>query len=326
MSLFGNQSTSGGTISLNIQGLSQNASFLNLDCSRYLNVGTGSFTSLTASSASFTSMTTTTLTATSGLITTMTSTWIFGTLATAAQSNITSVGSLTGLTVAGTMSSVNSNITGTLTAASLTTTGTSYLGGTTLYVVGGATNRVGINTTSPAYSLDVSGGGVNVVGTGNYYRIAGQPVLGYKVNGSTIPFDLDVTGILSVTSTSTLTGAVTCGGNLNVNSGVISQKSKSVPSMYCTTSVFTTSSGTNSTNIDITDFTYSGNLPAMIAQNGDYAANNGFFPTSVTPLYWNGSGYITPGNTGGTITHALVQYTSSAATPSRINIQALYVP
>ena len=143
---------------------------------------------------------------------------LIGPLATGAQPNITSVGTLSALTVAGGQitgtlaTAAQPNITSLGTLSSLNVTGNLAIDTNTL-TVNSAANRVGIATTTPLHPLDVTG---DINSSGNL-RIAGTSVLSATALGS---------GVLtsSLTSVGTLGSlAVTntvSAGNMTVTDGI----------------------------------------------------------------------------------------------------------
>ena len=116
-----------------------------------------------------------------------------GTLTTASQPNITSIGTLSSLNVSGALSASSLNV----------TNGTSI--DSTTFNVDATNNRVGINTSNPAYALDVTGD-CNI--TGNF-----------KVNGTNLS-----TGGSSITSgsvtltTFNITSVISTGTNYTLGS------------------------------------------------------------------------------------------------------------
>jgi hypothetical protein len=179
---------------------------------RFGNVSTNAISATAVTVSSLTGLSTLNVTgnASFGNVSTnaISATAITGTLQTASQPNITSVGTLSTLNVTGDLL-VNGNT----------------------FDVDAANNRVGIGTTTPSYRLDVVGD-TNLQGTGNVYRINTSPVLSLTSLGNTvITSNLTSVGTLSTlnvsnnarfgnVSTNVITATAITGSTLSVTGNV----------------------------------------------------------------------------------------------------------
>jgi hypothetical protein len=141
--------------------------------------------------------------AAAGTFTTLTSTsGITGTLQTAAQPNVTSVGTLTSLDVTGTATAGNISTTGTATVGTSTVTGNETVGGT-LTATGVVTANSTVNSTSVSTGAIVTPGGVGIAKDVNIGGLANIGTL--QLSGNTVS---SLSGDIVVKST---TGAVKIG-------------------------------------------------------------------------------------------------------------------
>ena len=185
-----------------------------------------------------------------------------------------------------------------------------------------------------ALDNNMSGAKYFALGQSAKYLNQGEIAFYYSGNGSIsnyISLGLDGLGsVLYVTGSksssignvginkSSPTCALDVTGNINASIGM-SIKAITVPAYYFYTGTFTPSNGTGGTFISISAFTYSGQCPAIIGNNGDYTANTAFYIFSCTPLY-NGA---TP---NGTINQVAMYYTCGNTNTARFNFTAVYTP
>jgi len=225
-----------------------------------------------------------------------------GTVYTAAQPNITSVGTLTSLTVTGNITSGNANL-GNLVTANFFSGNGSLLTGITVSagntIVNGNSNVVvtanGNVTTSVAGNANV----LIVTGTG-----------------------ANIAGTLNVTGNATVGNIVTSGSGGNVsNVNVISANTFIASGNITATNINTTGSGGNIGNANVISantFTASGNITAGNANLGN----------SVTANFFIGSGAnltsIPAGNISGQVANALIAGTVyTAAQPNITSVGTL---
>jgi hypothetical protein len=176
---------------------------------------------------------------------------------------------------------------------------------TGLYRADGRTNysslQMLVKNTSGTYLYPFQVNSVGNVGIGT--SLGSQPTLASPLDircNTTISQNLTVSGTLAVT-------------------GAVTRNSITVPAYYFQTGTFTPSSGTGGTIISITAFTYSGNTPAIIGNNGDFGANSSFYILACTPLY-NG------GSPSGTVNQIAMYYTCGNTNLVRYNFTGIYTP
>jgi hypothetical protein len=138
--------------------------------------------------------------AAAGTFTTVTATNVGGTLTTAAQPNVTSVGTLTSLDVSGTTTSGNISTVGTATVGTSAVTGNATVGGT-LSVTGAITNTSTANSTTTATGAIVTAGGVGIakdVNIGGLANIANVQVANNTISSLSGNLNLSSTGSVKI--------------------------------------------------------------------------------------------------------------------------------
>jgi hypothetical protein len=139
--------------------------------------------------------------AAAGTFTTLTSTGgITGTLQTAAQPNVTSVGTLTSLSVTGTATAGNISTAGTATVGTSTVTGNATVGGT-LGVTGDVTVSSNVNSTSTTTGSIVTAGGVGIakdVNIGGLANIANVQVANNTISSLSGNLNLSSSGSVKI--------------------------------------------------------------------------------------------------------------------------------
>ena len=237
-------------------------------------------------------------------------TTVAGSLTTAAQPNITSVGTLSSLAVTGNITSGNANLGNNVSA--------NFFTGNGVYLTGITT--AGLSNGNSNVNIPSSNGNVNIsaVGNANILVVTGT---GANVNGT-----LNVTGNTTVANLST-SGS---GGNIS-NVNVISANTFIASGNITANNINTTGSGGNISNANVISantFTASGNITAGNANLGNSVTANyftgNFYGTANLATYATTANAVAGGNVSGQVGNSLVAGTVyTAAQPNITSVGTL---
>ena len=233
-----------------------------------------------------------------------------GVLTTAAQPNITSVGTLSSLAVTGNITSGNANLGNNVSA--------NFFTGNGVYLTGITT--AGLSNGNSNVNIPSSNGNVNISAVGNANILV---VTGTGAN---------VTGTLNVTGNTTVANLSTSGSGGNIsNVNVISANTFIASGNITATNINTTGSGGNIGNANVISantFTASGNITAGNANLGNSVTANyftgNFYGTANLATFATTANSVAGGNVSGQVGNSLVAGTVyTAAQPNITSVGTL---